>query len=471
MKSAETSRPRRESDEMEFLPAALEIVETPSSSLGRWVAATIMVFFTLALVWAYFGRVDIIATAQGRVVPAGKVKVVQPIEAGIVRAIKIQDGDQVHASDLLIQLDPTDTSADKERLASDVKHAALDVAIYSALKRQIDTGTNEPQFVEPAAASAADIQNARAEMAAHAAEQASKLSSIDQQVAQKRAEMDEVAATIEKLNATIPVMEEKTKLRLELLQTQYGVKIAYLDAQQQLLEAQHEREVQTRKRVEVDAAQKALEQQRDQVKSEYAGEVFSKLAEAQQKLGALQQELVKAQNRTNQTELRSPIDGTVQQLQVHTLGGVVTPAQQLMVIVPNDNQLVVEAILPNRDVGFVHPGQEVELKVETFTFTRYGLLRGHVVDVSRDALGAQAPNPAVRTADRSTNSTDAEESGSPGYIARIRLDQTSLMVDGKEESLGPGMAITAEIKTGQRTILDYLLSPLSRQMSESLHER
>ena len=473
MRSAEEgSSPRRgrRGAETEFLPAALEIVETPASPGGRAVAATIMLFFSLAIIWAYFGKEDIIATAQGRIVPAGKVKVVQPIEAGIVRAIKVQDGDQVHAGDLLIQLDPTNNSADGERLTNDLKQARLDVAIYSGLQHAIETG-KPAQFEPPDGATESDVLNSRAAMQAHSNEQSSRISALDQQIAQKQAEAEGVTATIEKLNATIPVLEEKEKLRLQLLETQYGVRVAYLDAKQQSLEAQHEREVQTRKRVEVEAAERALAQQRDQVKSQYVGEVLGKLAEAQQKAAALTQEVVKANHKTSETELRSPIDGTVQQLEVHTLGGVVTPAERLMVIVPNDRQLLVEAMLPNRDVGFVHPGQDVELKVETFTFTRYGLLHGHVVDVSRDAVSSQAGGPDGRSREAAGDRNDQDHSSSPGYVARIRLDRTSIMVDGQEQELGPGMAITAEIKTGERTVMDYLLSPLVRRRDESLRER
>jgi hemolysin D len=415
--------------------------------------------------------VDIVATAQGRIVPAGKVKIVQASDAGTIRAIRVQDGDQVHAGDLLVQLDPTTTGADKERLASDLKQAQLDVAIFSALKNEFESGEHARQFAGPKEAAPGEVQAARAAMEARSSEQAFKLSSLDQQIAQKRAEFAEVDATIGKLNATIPVLEEKEKLRLELLQTQYGVRVAYLDAKQQLLEAQHEREVQTQKRAEVEAAERALQQQRDQVKSQYAADVLAKLAEAQQKAAELTQEVIKADHKTSQTELRSPIDGTVQQLAIHTLGGVVTTAEQLMVIVPNDRQLVIEAMLPNRDVGFVHSGQEVELKVETFDFTRYGLLHGHVVNVSRDAVVNQPVAPESDAREGSNGRSDQERAASPGYIARIEPDRTSIMVDGQEQELGPGMAITAEIKTGERTVMDYLMSPLVRGVQEGLHER
>ena len=166
--------------------------------------------------------------------------------------------------------------------------------------------------------------------------------------------------------------------------------------------------------------------------------------------------------------MRAPIDGVVDQLAVHTLGGVVTPAQHLMIVVPDSRNLMIEAQLANRDVGFVHPGQLVKVKVETFNFTRYGLVDGHVVDVSKDVVVQDDP--------RQPGAADAAATGEPRrpsatYVARIVLDRTSMIIDGRSEPLQPGMAITAEIKTGNRSIMDYLLSPIARHTQESLHER
>jgi hemolysin D len=262
-------------------------------------------------------------------------------------------------------------------------------------------------------------------------------------------------------------LEEKEKLRRQLTEVQFGNRLAYLDAQQQLLEAVHERDAQSKRMVEITAARQGLERQREEAKSNYAVDVLGKLAEAEQKDSEYSEELVKAEHKTDQTELRSPIDGTVQQLAVHTIGGVVTPAQSLMVIVPRDQNLVVEALVSNSDVGFVHAGQDVELKVETFTFTRYGLLHGHVINISPDTV---SPDDA-RNTDAAGGRGEPKASSSPAYLARIQLDDKSIMVDGKAQTLAPGMVVTAEIKTGRRTIMDYLLSPLLRHTSESLRER
>jgi hemolysin D len=173
--------------------------------------------------------------------------------------------------------------------------------------------------------------------------------------------------------------------------------------------------------------------------------------------------------------LRSPVDGTVEQLSVHTIGGVVQPAQTLMVIVPDGSKLEVEAMLPNRDVGFVQPGQPVELKIEAFTYTRYGLLQGRVRDVSRDAVrdASSAPKPGAGEAGQKSRSQDEQTitSSDPAYVARISLTETAVETEQGSMALEPGMTVTAEIKTGQRLIIEYLLSPFMRYRHEALRER
>ena len=182
--------------------------------------------------------------------------------------------------------------------------------------------------------------------------------------------------------------------------------------------------------------------------------------------------MIKAERRTKLQHLTAPVDGVVQQLAVHTVGGVVTPAQALAVVVPSESQLEIEAMLSNRDIGFVHPGQKAEIKVDTFNFTRYGLLHGDVLSVSSDAITRDRPQGGSN--DRAVGS--AESGSEPRgqelqYAARISLDRTHMQVEDKLVRLGPGMAVTVEIKTGVRRIISYLLSPLARYKQETLRER
>ena len=410
--------------EREFLPAALEIIDSPPSPAGRATAGALCAFFVVALGWSILGHVDIIATAEGRLVPVGKVKLVQPLEAGVVRAIHVQDGDRVKAGQLLVELDPTATGADRDRIARDLLDAELDVARLGALKQGLDRG-QIPPLAAPAGASPRDLEMTEAALTAQAAEQTAKLASLDQQIAQKRAEAEEVAAEIRKLDATLPVLAQKEALRKQLLDVQYGNRFAYLDAQQQLLEGQHQRDVMEHRTVEIEAARSALERQREQTRAEYTRQLLSDLAEAEQQESEQRQELVKATRKAAETSLMAPIDGVVQQLAIHTVGGVVTPAQALMVVVPDETGLVVEAMLPNRDVGFVHAGQPVEVKVETFTFTRYGLLHGTVVDVSRDAVTDDQRQPDRPREGQGAAAGGKDKAATPASVARVRLDRSS----------------------------------------------
>ena len=453
-------------DEREFLPAALEVVETPPSPTGRALGLVIILFFLTAVLWSVFGKVDVLATAPGRLIPAGDVKTIQPLDPGVVRAIHVQDGDHVTAGQLLIELDPTQSGADTTRVAHDLAQAKLDVARLSALTDAFEHG-RAPQFATPADVPADMVAQARQAMLAQYEQQSAKLADIGQQISQKEAEAAEVGAEVDKINAQIPMLADKERIHRELTQQGFGTSLSYLDAQQQLAEARHEVGVQKQRGAQAVAARGALVQQRDAARAQYGADLFTDLRKAQEQQNELSQELIKAQNKSSGATLRAPIDGVVDQLAVHTLGGVVTPAQHLMIVVPDSRNLMIEAQLANRDVGFVHAGQAVKVKIETFNFTRYGLVDGHVVDVSKDVV--------VQDDSRQPGAPDAAAGDarrpSATYVARIALDRTTMMIDGRREPLQPGMAITAEIKTGNRSILDYLLSPIARHTQESLHER
>lgn len=458
--------------EREFLPAALEIIETPPSPLGRGTAVTLIAFFVIALAWAILGQIDVIATAQGKIIPTGRTKMVQPVDTGQITAILVQDGDHVSAGQVVLRLDQTTTIAERNHIGHDLIGARLDAARLSALRLAADTA-QDPVFVAPEGASPVQIGRERSEMLAQEAAQQHKVASIDEQIAQKRAESDSVAANIAKLEASLPFLVEEADIRRKAMVIEFGNRIAHLDAQIRLTDQTNELAVQKRRAVEIAAARQALERQRSQAVSEYLQKVLSDLSEAEQKAAALAEDLVKANQKIEQAVLRAPVEGTIQQLAVHSIGGVVTPAQVLMVVVPIDSHPEAEVMVSNRDIGFVSPGQEAEIKVDTFNFTRYGLLRGRVVTLSQDAITRDKP--ADRVASSKTPNTFADTSEPQGqelvYAARLALEGTQLNIDGKMIDVSPGMAISAEIKTGRRHIIEYLLSPLLRYKQESLRER
>jgi hemolysin D len=459
---------------LEFLPAALEVMETPASPTGRAIAATIMLFLVAAVGWSIVGHIDIVAVATGKVVPTGRIKTVQPLETGIVTAILVKDGDHVSAGQVVMRLDQTVATAERNHVGHDLLVSKLDVARLAALRAGLETDSDpDASFAPPREAPAPQIARTRATMIEQAAAQQNKVAAFDQQIAQKAAEAEEIAATIAKLEASLPFVSEQADIRRKAMAIEFGNKIAHLDAQIRLMDQKNELIVQQRRSAETSAARRALERQRQQAQSEYANKVLSDLADAEQKVAGLTEDAIKGDQKLEQELLRAPVDGTVQQLAVHSVGGVVTPAQQVMMVVPADSHLEVEAMVPNRDIGFVSPDQDAQIKIDTFNFTRYGLLHGKVLTVSHDAIVRDKPQDKSNPTKSQTALTDSSEPQGQEFVyaADISLDSTQLEVEGRMVDLTPGMAVTVEIKTGSRRLIEYLLSPLLRYKQESLRER
>ena len=463
-------RESREKDDLAFLPAALEIVETPPSPIGHAIGATIVALFCIALIWASFGRVDIIATASGKIVPSGRVKLIQPFETGVVRAIHVRDGQSVKAGDVLIELDPTMTAAEQEHIRSDLIAAQLDVA---RLRAVLSDGDNpESAFEPPAGASADLVAMQRQFLLKQMEEYRANLAALDGQRAQKEAEANTITATITKLEADQPIIGQRVGIHKALVDKELGSKLTYLESLQQLTENENDTAVQRSRLIEAKAAVAAIIESRAQAVAEFHRKLFGELAEADRKAAGLGGDLIKAEQRTKLQILTAPVDGVVQQLSVHTVGGVVTPAQQLAVVVPSDAVLEVEAMISNRDVGFVHAGQDVQIKVDTFNFTRYGVLHGRVLSVSRDSIVHDVSSEKTGDHTAGQENTSSEPKGQElSYAVRVSLDRTQIQVDNTVANLSPGMAITAEIKTGSRAVITYLLSPLLRYAHDSMRER
>jgi hemolysin D len=464
------TRSGREEDEAAFLPAALEIVETPPSPLGRAIGLTLVTLFSLALIWSAIGRVDVIAYAPGKVVPSGRIKLVQPLEIGVVRAIHIHDGQAVKEGDVLIELDPTVTAAEAQHIKSDLNAAELDAArLRAALS---DADNPEAVFRPPNDAPQDLIAMQRRFLLSQTGEYRAKLASLDRQLSQKEAERETIVAAIDKLEADEPIIAQRVDIRKYLVDKQLSSKLNYLETLQQLIENQKDTAIQKSRLAEANAAVAAITATRAQAMAEFHRSLYTDLAEAERKAAGLRDDLAKAKARTRQQVLTAPVDGVVQQLAVHTIGGVVTPAQQLAVIVPIDASLEVAAQVSNRDIGFVHAGQSANIKVDTFNFTRYGVLHGRVLSVSQDAIANDVHQEKGKSTSDGAESTSSEPQGQElTYAARVSLDRSQLPVDGVLANLSAGMAVTVEVKTGSRRIISYLLSPILRYAHDSLHER
>lgn len=434
---------RRTADELAFLPAALEIQETPPNPAGRAVLCTLIVMVLFTLVWSVLGYVDIVAVAQGKIVPSDRVKVIQPLGTGQVRAIHVRDGQQVSAGEVLIELDATLAQADRDRLTVQLRDDEAALARQQAFAAWLQTGRRPSQQL------GTELQ--RTLLHQLILEHRARLAGIDQSLERRRAEADATRRMVEKGERTLPMITSRAASVSKLADQSLVAKNSALELEQQRIEAEQDLAAQRANLLSVSAAINELTEQRRAVHAEAQRTTTQTIAELQQRVSAARQELIKAQSLATQQTLLSPVAGVVQQLKVHTLGGVVTPAEPLMVIVPNDAAIEIEALVLNRDIGFVNEGLPATVKIDAFPFTRYGTLVGELVTVSRDAA--------------------SDEKLGLVYPSRVKLQRSSLRIDTRDIALTPGMAVTVELKTGRRRLIDYFVAPVQRAVDESIRER
>ncbi len=433
----------------EFLPAALEIMEKPPSPGLRWLMLILCSLFAIALLWSFIGKVDVVATATGKVVPSASSKVIQPIEIGSIRAIHVKNGQRVKKGQLLVELDPTISNADaaqssQQLMSADIVRARND-ALMSHLKGL------EARFVPPAGTPVGVVltqaQFVRSAIGEYEAEKAS----LGQQRAERQAQLVGAQAEISKLEQTLPLLDQQLAARQELADKGYFSKLRLLEFEQLRVEHIQNIAVQRARAAEASASIRNLEAQIRRLREAFGRGAISEMAEAEGQSAMAGAELQKSARRRELQQIRSPVNGTVQQLILTTIGGVVQPAEPIMVIVPDDAEVQVSAQILNKDIGFIYEGQPVRVKLEAFNFTDYGLIEGVVDNISRDAI--------------------QDENLGLVYAARIKLNKRHLMVGGRRQAIGPGLQVQAEIKTGERRIIQYLLSPIAKTMDEAGRER
>jgi len=440
----ELAGPKRLADETAFLPAALSLQETPAHPAPRRVAWVICALFVIALAWAIFGQIDIVAVAQGRIVVSERTKTLQPLETSVVKRVLVKDGDAVQAGQVLVELDATNASADgasvQEQLSSMVSEERRTTALMAALK-----SGRMPAL--PQGSSARD----NAQLQAEWQDITAKLAKLSAEQTRREAEIATVRQTIAKLEATLPIAQQREADFKRLSEEGFIAGHAGQDRTRERIEQERDLATQRARLAEAQATLAESANTRSAYLAETQRALSDRQAQAISKRTQLTQELSKTERRTRLTQMTAPVAGTVQQVAVHTEGGVVTEAQVLMIIVPKDAQVTAEVVIDNKDIGFVNAGQVAAIKLETFPFTRYGTVEAKVSSVTADAVN--------------------DEKRGAIFPATLALSQNSIVVDGKRIHLSPGMNVTAEIKTGKRRVIDYLLSPVQTAVSESMGER
>jgi len=431
--------------ELEFLPAALEITERPPSPLGRIIIWMIISFFLIALLWALIGKVDEVAAAPGKVIPSGYTKIVQAEDKGIVHRIHVANGTRVKRGDVLIELDTTMTTADLSLLQKERDALVLELERLRAEKA--GSGFSPSRTNDAPLESAQQKELFKARTGAYT----SRLGTLDQRLFAARAAMKNAQSQLEKYQAFLPIVTEQKEHAQTLFE----------DGKMSLIERNNylQKEIEVRQSVIAHEAEvernrhivRETKEEKRRVTNEWNAEISTKILENEKSLKSLRKEIAKTEEKERLSRIVSPADGVVQQLEIHTVGAILAPAQPLMLIVPEDGPIEFEIWIENKDIGFIQVNQPIEIKVETFNFQKYGTLDGSVSHIANEA--------------REDNKMGLV------YQAVVTASQDYYMIAGEKRRLLPGMAVTGEIKIRQKRVIEYFLDTFRKYRSESLRER
>ena len=435
--------------ETEFLPAILEVTETPPSPTGRLVMWSVLLLVVVALAWSFLGHINEVAVAAGKVIPSGQIKTVQVKNKGIVKEINVEEGQIVQEGDVLVVLDPTTTSADYDSLRKRAAYHKLDIQRLTAELTQQPFVPEEDPDLEPHDL-AAEMALYQSRTSDYRTQRQSRVDVIEQRMARLQA----TQATYEKYAQVLAIEQEKESRLIELSEQNAISEFQLLEQQSRTIEyaknAQAELDSLNSIKAEIAEAQQNLAN----VDASYHKDIMTALVEAKKEYYTVTEAIKKAEEDSRMAIIYAPITGRVYNLNIHTLGGIVTDAQPLMQLVPEDAKLEFEVYADNKDIGFVKVGQEAEVKVETFNFQKFGMYKAEVQEISADAVNEP---------------TDQQKH----MKYKLLLDPTSndINVYGEPAKLEVGMNVSAEIKIKEKRIIDFFLDPFRRYTSEALRER
>ena len=430
-------------DKHEFRPLLVEIEERPLNPLGRALLWTVIAFMTLACLWLYFAQIDVVVSARGKVIPHGEIKVMQPIETGVISKILVREGQYVQKDQILMEIDPSVTETNLDSKQRNLELLEVETARLEAL-------IDERPFIVPGSCK---------DMSAVATQQliyTSTKSAYDQQIqllSEQTAQVNEQMTAARVDRERLERLHETAKAREERLAAVSDI-IARSEYDEARNEAQNYEKQVTMKGHEIAQLGSKLSELREQkrlVTQEYRSRLLEELTQKRKEATELRVAIEAIEFKSAKQRLRAPVDGYVGKLMVHTVGGVVTPAEKLISIVPKDAPLVVKATVLNQDIGFIKKGMRTAIKVDTFDFQKYGLIDGNVTHVSDDAI-------------------DDEKLG-PVYEVYIEPQQHSLTVEGEELYLNSGMSVTAELKVGKRRVIEFFIYPLIKYLDEGMSVR
>lgn len=433
--------------EKEFLPAVLEVTEMPPSHAARLLTYIIMIMFTVLILWSILGKIDIIATSQGKLIPASNIKTIQTLTDSEIEEIYVQEGQYVKEGDDLIKFNQTEVQANINRIKNEMK--ALEIAI--ARLKALLTGNPQDNFSYDTDIDEYLIKMHSDLLKSQITEKAAKIEVLQGQISKAMKEKDTIQADINRIAKLLPSVKERIEKKKILADQKLMARLTFLEQEEELTNLSEQRNVQMKKMAETEENIEYLKKEMRQYLAEFDKNLMQELTENREKLASYQQELVKYDEALKRTVVKAPLSGYVQQLVYHTKGGVVETAKPIMNIVPEDYKLEADVMILNKDIGFVKPEQNVEIKIDSFPFTKYGTIKGNVRNISGDAI--------------------QDEKLGLVYASRLTLLDNKIKADGQIVQLKPGMGVTAEIKTGKRRVIEYLLSPVMKYLNESMRER
>lgn len=433
--------------EKEFLPAVLEVTEMPPSHAARLLTYVIVAMFTVLILWSVIGKIDIIATAAGKLMPASNIKTIQTLTDSEIEEIYVQEGEYVKAGQDLIKFNQTEVIANISRIENEIEALKIAIARLQALL------TENPQenFNYDRDIDAYLIKMHADLLKSQIIEKSARIDVLKGQIAKAEKEKDTISADLGRIEKLLPSVTERIEKKKILVDKKLLARLTFLEQQEELTNLQEQRNVQAKKMAETEENIEYLKKELRQYLAEFDKNLMQELTENQEKLASYQQELVKYREALKRTVVKAPLSGYVQQLVYHTKGGVVETAKPIMNIVPENYKLEAQVMILNKDIGFVRPEQDVEIKIDSFPFTKYGTLKGKVRNISGDAV--------------------QDEKLGLVFNARLTLSDNKIKADGQIIRLKPGMSVTAEIKTGKRRVIEYLLSPVMKYLNESMRER
>ena len=435
--------------ETEFLPAILEVTETPPSPTGRVIMWSVLILLVVALAWGILGKINEVAVAEGKVIPTGQIKTVQVKNKGIVNEIRVKDGDYVQEGDVLVVLDPTVTAADYDSLKKRAAYYRLDIQRLTAeLTGQPFIPAKDPDL------EAHDLAAELALYQSRTSDYQTQRQSRQDIIAQRQARLQATQATFEKYEAGLKIAQDKESRLQQLLADNAISEFQLLEQQKETIEYEKNAQAELDSINSIRAEIAEAEQNLANVDASYRKDIMTALVEAKKEYYSITESIKKADEDARMATIYAPATGKIYNLSIHTIGGIVTDAQPLMQIVPDDVKLIFEVYADNKDIGFIKPGMEAEIKVSTFNFQKFGMVKAEVMEISADAVD---------------NPSDPERHGK--FKLLLNPLENDINVEGVQAPLSVGMSVSAEIKIKEKRIVDFFLDPFRKYTHEALRER